>query len=651
MAKEAKKKKDPYFTKVESIIGAMMVGKETAALDSAGSIIAKYPDRPEAYFALGIVAYRQGNKQKALDLFNTAHNIAPETREYVDALSVLYTLQGSLAEGLYFAKLSTALEPNPLLKNLLPDNLSDYFRSLGATQPSAHYVFAMAAFNSRDFRAAAEECEKELAFNRGHEGACRLLAKSSLELGNFPRAVEASKSAIALAPGVAENFIVLGDSLMHVGEFVDAVEAYRVAISLDTVTLKTATAAFYGTRFLDDKLISVQSEFQEEIIRRAGKPQEELDIAPVRPPQDEERKIRIGYISNSLFESELGTRVQTLLSFHNRNRFDVHLYQMSIANDSVKVDVTVHATSARKIYELDDDVVATIIENDQIDILVDLCGYSEDNRLGVLTQRTAPVKIGYLQYPYGLRVPGTNFILSDKITADTDKKALGERQESLLLNYGMFAVRAFPAMQDVQALPAMKKGFITFGGTCDLATITPSLAKTWIKILDAVPKSRILLGNVPVIPAPIRARIKKLFAKHADRIDFLEESDSPLERLEFFHRIDIFLDASPVSGGLSLCEALWMGVPVMTIKGKRHSSKIGASILFSAGKPEWAFSSEKKMIDGIVSLAKDMKALGKIRMSLRDDIAQGTLFNPRVLMNAMETAYVEALGRAEAKNS
>jgi len=645
MAKEAKKKKDPYFNKVESIIGTMIMGQHNAAIDNASDIIAKTPDRSEGYFALGVIAYSRGDSQKAMDLFNTAHKIDPEYREYVDALSVLYTQNGNLAEGLYFAKLSTALEPNPLLENLLPDNLSDYFRSLSETRPSTHYVIAMAAFNSRDFRAAAEECEKELAFNRGHESACRLLAKSSIELGNFPRAVEAIKGAIALAPDIAENFTVLGDALIHLGEFSEAIEAFRVALSLDTVSLETATAACYGTRFLDNKLIAVQSEFREELFRRAGIVPEDLDSTLIRPPQEGQRRNRIGYISNSLFESELGTRIQTLLSFHNRASFDVYLYQMSMARDSVNVDVTVHATSAREIYELDDDVVATIIENDQIDVLVDLCGYSEGNRLGVIAQSTAPVKMGYLQYPYGLDVPGVNFILSDGITAKTDQEALGEGQKPLVLDYGLVAIRPFPAMQDIQELPAKKNRFITFGGTCDLARITPALAKTWIKILDAVPDSRILLGNVPVIPAPVQTRIKKLFVKHAQRIDFLEEGDSPLERQEFFHRIDVLLDTSPVSGELSLCEALWMGVPIITLNGKRRTAQMGASILYSAGKPEWVFSSEKKMIDGIISLTKDRKALAKIRTSLRDKVSGCVLYNPRILIETIEKAYLEALKR------
>ncbi len=647
MAKEANHTKDAYFTKVESVIGAMLVGKEDEALDSASSIISKNPDRSEGYFALGIIAYRNGEIVKALDLFNTAHEIDPDYREYADVLSVIYTQNGNLAEGLYFAKLSTALEPNPLLKRLLPDNLSDYFGSLSETRPSKHYVIAMVAFNARDFKAAAEECEKELSFSRGHEDACRLLARASMELGNFPRAAEAIKSAIALAPDVAENFIVMGDALMHLGEFSDAIEAYRVALSLDTETLETATAALFGTRFLGDKLISVQSEFQEEMIRRAGKAPEEQDPTLLRSSQGGERKMRIGYISNSLFESELGTRIQTLLSFHDRSRFDVYMYQMSITQDMVNVEAAHFASSTREIYELDDDIVATIIENDQIDVLVDLCGYSRGNRSGVFAHCTVPVKIGYLQYPYGFDVPGINFILSDEITAKTDNLSLGEGQEALVLDYGLSAIRPFSSMQDVQDLPARENRFITFGGTCDLASITPALAKTWKKILDAVPDSRILLGNVQIIPEPVRKSIKKIFSKHAERIDFLEADESPLKRQEFYHRIDILLDTSPVSGEFSLCEALWMGVPVMTLKGKRRTAQMGASILFSAGKPEWAFSSQKKMIDGIVSLTKDIKALGKIRETLRDEVAQGVLYTPRVLMDSMEQAYLAALKRTQ----
>ncbi|NQU57891.1 MAG: tetratricopeptide repeat protein [Rhodospirillales bacterium] len=648
MAKKETPEKDDFTTKVESTIGALIIGNKENALENATYVISKYPDRAEGYFVLGILAFQQGEMENALDLFNTAHQIDPDAREYVDSLSVVYTQKGNLAEGLFFAKLSTALEPNTWLENLLPDELSNYFHSLTQVQPSAHYVNAMGAFSARNFQAAAAECEKELAYNRGHADACRLLAKSSFELGNFPKAAEAIKGAIATAPDVAENYIVLGDALMHLGEFSEAIEAYRVALSRDTKSLETATAAFYGSRFLDDKLITVQSKFLEEIIRRSGIETEDMDPTLARTSPPGQRKPRIGYISNSLFESELGTRIQTLLSFHNMATFDVYLYQMSTAQDSVNVDVTHHTTSTREIYNLEDDVVAMIIENDQIDVLVDLCGYSESNRLGVMVQSTAPVKMGFLNYPYGLNVPRCNYILSDTVTAKADQKALGEGQKQLVLDYGLVALRTFSAMQDVQDLPAKKNRYITFGGICDLARITPALAKTWIKILDAVPESKILLGKVPMISETVRVRIKKIFPQHSDRIDFMEARDSPVERLDFYHQIDILLDSSPVSGEFSACEAMWMGVPVMTLKGKRRTALMGASILFSAGKPEWVFSSEKKMIEAIVSLTKDRKILAKIRGSLRDDISNSALYNPRVLVDTMEKAYMEALNRTRA---
>lgn len=653
MTKKTKKQKDDFYDRLGTVIQLVTAGKSEEALEAAGELLKDHPEQSECYFALGMIAYQQGDLGRAIELFNSAHAMDPDYREYADALAVLYTSKGMLSDGLYYAKLATALEPAPKPFPLLPEQLSDYFQSLAQTRPSTHHVNAMALFNARDFKAAAEECESELRFNKSHEDVCRLLAKASIELGNYERAEGAIKAAVALNPDFSENFSVLGDTLFHLGEFSDGIEAHHVALSRDSESLAPATAAFYDSRFLGDDLIPVQKEFEEEIVRRLENLPQDHDPSLTQGAQNKDRKIRVGYISNSLFDSDLGIRTQTLLSFHDRSKFDVYIYQVSIAQDTVNVNVTVHATSAREIYELDDDIVSMIIGNDQIDVLVDLCGYSPDNRLGIIANNPAPVVMGLLQYPYGFGVPGVNFVLSDPVTAETDSKALGEWQENLILDFGLVAVSPYSAMQDVRALPAKKNDFVTFGGTCDLAYLLPPVVDTWAKILKAVPDSRLLLGNVLMVPGTVRARVNDLFEAHgvADRIDYHDSGGTQPGRQDFYHQIDILLDTFPVSGEVSLCEAMWMGVPVLSRKGDRRTSQMGASILFGVGKPEWVSSSGKEMVNTAKALAGDLKALVEIRSTLRDKVAEGALFNPRVLMTSIEKAYVDALQRERSKKS
>ena len=643
MADESKT--DEYDSTIETIISLATRDEIEGALNIAGDILIKQPNRSEGYFALGIIANQQGERGRALELIKSAHELNPEYREYADALAVLYTLSGKLSDGLYFAKLATTLIPHPKLKEVLPTDLSDYFQALENTAPSRHHLYAQASYNVRDFANAAEQCEQELRINDTHLDALRLLAKSYLELGNYGRAEEVIKAAIAVDSNASESYSTLGKVFMHLGEFENGIEAHRVALAKDGESIDVATAAVIDARFLDDTFAEAQTEFSTAARKRisAMTPDPDDNLSPPEPRSKE--IIRVGYLSNSLYDSIAGVQIQTLMGFYNSDRFEIYIYQMSIAKDAVNVDILTRATSSREIYDLDDDVVGMIIANDQIDVLVDMCGYTEGHRAGVIAQQQAPVQIGLLNYPYGFDVTGINYVLSDAITKEIDNSALGNGQNTIELEYGLVAVESFSALQDVQELPALTNGRVTFGGLCDLAYLTPGVAAAWAKVLKATPDARLLLGNVKMVPPVVRDRVERLFAPLdvGDRIEFLETQSLGKVQEDFYHRIDILLDTFPVSGEVKLCEALWMGVPVITLSGNRRSAQMGASVLYTAGKPEWICTSEDQMADVAAALANDVPTLAELREHLRDEVAGAALFNPRLMVRSLENAYIKAL--------
>ena len=499
---------DDYVSAIETSISRATSGDVEGALDIASDILVKQPNRSETYFALGIIANQQGERGRALGLIKKAHELNPEYREYADALAVLYTLSGKLSDGLFFAKLATTLIPHPKLKEVLPTDLSDYFKALVDTAPSHHYLYAQASYNVRDFANAAEQCEQELRINDTHLDALRLLAKSSVELGNYGRAEETIKAAIAVAPSASESYSTLGKVFMHLGEFEKGIEAHRVALAKDRESIEVATAAVNDAKFLDDTFAEAQTEFLTAARKRisAMTPDPDDHLSPPVPRGKE--IIRVGYLSNCLYDSIAGVQIQTLMGFYNSDRFEIYIYQMSITKDAVNVDILTRATSSREIYDLDDDVVGMIIANDQIDVLVDMCGYTEGHRTGVIAQQQAPVQIGLLNYPYGFDVTGINYVLSDAITKENDNSTLGNGQKAIELEYGLVSVEPFSALQDVRELPALANGRVTFGGLCDLAYLTPGAAAAWAKVLKATPDARLLLGNVKMIPPVVRDRVK-----------------------------------------------------------------------------------------------------------------------------------------------
>ena len=219
--------------------------------------------------------------------------------------------------------------------------------------------------------------------------------------------------------------------------------------------------------------------------------------------------------------------------------------------------------------------------------------------------------------------------MSDAATIDVDEANLGKGQRIAKTDGGLYCIKEPTLLGEVRPLPAIENGHITFGVNCDIRTFSPSSIAFWSDVLNAVDDARLLVGNTPDIPRLTRERVIELFSSTgvSDRIDFLEATFSDAQDSTFFNRIDIYLDSTNINGTLPLCYALWLGVPVVSPKGQKRSSALGASILTSAGKPEWIGSSIANAAQIACGLASDQEALATIRTSLRDQIKKSKLMN------------------------
>ncbi len=251
---------------------------------------------------------------------------------------------------------------------------------------------------------------------------------------------------------------------------------------------------------------------------------------------------------------------------------------------------------------------------------------------------------------------GIDIVLGDAVTAETDKTFLGKGQELIVVDMGLATMEEMLFMPDPNDLPALSNGYVTFGGRCDFATLSPSAAAAWSDILNRVPNSRLMLGNVRTIPETVRTHAVEVFSQHGvgDRLQFWETGDDEQKIFEFFHHIDVFLDSTPVSGFMNLCEGLWMGVPVLTLKGDRRSGQMGASLLMSASQQQWISETVDEMAEKAVSLTNDLDGLAKTRASLRESLKGTALFQPEFVTRAIEDVYVKAMGlkkKGKAKSS
>lgn len=636
--------KDPaYLNRIAETHALIQMRKGAEAIEMAEALMREAPDQPYPYFLLGLYAFSKSDFGNAIELFNSAHDRDPECREYADCLAILYTVIGKLSEGLYFAKLSTALESDPTIRPFIPTQLSNYFQALDRIEPSQHYVNAMLLHNVGKYADAVQSCELELKQNDKHEQCYALLGKCHLRLGNYEKAESALHAAVHLNPGDAENVGLLGSVLCHLGRFDEAMVCHSLALERQPEAIDQVTAALLDAEFLSDSLAPIRNRLRKDLKRRiAAQPKSELDVKRERAKKD---RIRVGYVSNALYDTEQGRFILALLASHDHRRFEIYCYQQSIAKDPVHIELQNTAEAWREIFDVQDPVMDLIINADDIDVLVDLCGYTAGNRAGLLATRPAPVQIGLLEPPYGIGVPGIDFVVSDAVTHARDTAAAGKQQGVARLECGLLALQPFTFYPDVDDLPARAQGRLTFGGQCDLARLTPETAANWSRVLAASGRAKLLLGDGGEISDTVKNHVVDLFGHFgaADRIMFWEQQPDDHLKIGFFRQIDVLLDTYPVSGRLDICKALWMGVPVITLDGPRRISQTAASILHSAGQEAWICDSVDAMAELAASFAEDLDGLAKTRRGLRDQVAASDLFSPRKLAAALESVYAAAI--------
>ncbi len=620
------------------------------AIEKAEQMMRESPDDPIGYFMLGLYAFSQNDFGDAIELFNSAHERDPDCREYADCLAILYTVTGKLSDGLYFAKLSTALDSDPYIRPFVPKQMSNYFEALDRITPSPHYVNAMMLFNARRLDGAIERCELELKQNDRHDMCYLLLGKCQLLRGQYAKAAAALHAAIHLDPDNAETVSVLGTTLGHLGRFDEAMVCHKLALSRAPDSVALATAASFDAEFLPDTMDPTRAELREGLAARiANQPTVDLAIDRNRGAAG---PIRIGYLSNALYDTEQAPFLQALLKNHDRSRYEIICYQQSIADDSVTVGLQNVVSSWREVFDIEDAVMDMIVNGDRVDILVDLCGNTWDNRAGLIAKHPAPMQIAFLEPPFGIRAPGIDIVLSDAVTGDSDLRAVGEGQGTVQINTGLLALEPFTLMPPVNPLPAGAEGRLTFGGHCDLARLTPETAALWSRALAASGRSKLLLGNVDEIPGEIKNHIVDLFGHFgmSDRIMFWETPAEDRQKVEFFQQIDVLLDTYPISGRLEICKALWMGVPVLSLMGPRRVSQVGASILHAAARDEWICRSAEAFVDGAAAFANDLEGLAETRAALRKDIETTDLFSPKRWVEALENIYAAAVELSRRKD-
>ena len=353
-----------------------------------------------------------------------------------------------------------------------------------------------------------------------------------------------------------------------------------------------------------------------------------------------EKRLRIGYLSRDFRLHAMAYFMMPFLRDFDPEHFSVYVYASGAVDDVTRRFQRCHV-QWRDFRGRSAHTAARIIGEDQIDILVDLSGHSQDNALPVMAFHPAPITLTGLGYVATTGLHAIDGILVDGVTMPpgADEDAFVERPVHLpsLFCYQPGAVREMPPVSGWS--PYARNNYVTFGSFNNLAKLTDETLLCWRAILDRVPRSRLVFkGKMLSVPDG-----RQLFTERLQGLQF------PVERVELrpfseqyleeYADIDIALDTSPYTGGLTTCEALYMGVPVVTLRGRTHGSRFGASILTAAGLPELIAENEMEYVKIAVALAHRPEQLALNRQRMRSHLEISRLMDAKGYMKGVEGIY------------
>lgn len=541
-----------------------------------------------------------------------------------------------------------------------------------------------------DLDGAAACCRAALALEPGSSSIANNMANTLCELERFAEALVLYRRSLRRRPDVPEVHNNHGNALLDCGLVGAAAAAYRNAIVLrpdDTEAYANAANALQNARRIAESIASHRralrlqpdhvvahsnllmtmnyaSDLTPAAISDAHRRFDRIHAQHLHPqslhPQplhadpdwrvvwDPERRIRIGYVSGDFRQHVASCFFEPVLAHHDRARFHVTCYSDTLRPDGVTARLQGLADAWCPIIGWGDAEVADRVRRDGIDVLIDLAGHSGRNRLLVFARKPAPVQATWLGYPNTTGLRAMDYRLVDEIT-DPSGEADAVASETLLRLPGGFLCFQAPSWAPERCSPPVAPGRpVVFGSFNNLSKVTEAVVETWSAVLRRLPGARLVLKSRPLADAEVRRTLEDAFVGNGvgrDRLGFSGWTGSLGDHLTAYHGIDVALDPFPYNGTTTTCEALWMGVPVVTLRGDRHAARVGASLLTSIGLEELVAADADGYVELAVALAGDRDRLNALKETLRGRMADAPLCDAKGFTLRMEAAVRDAWRR------
>lgn len=630
-------------------------GRLPLATQLLDELLAEEPKDAEAWYLLGMIALKEEKLNRAIECLGNALNIQPAYWLAHYGMGQALSRQGEVDAAL--ESFQKVLEINPrfadayhmkgdLLRaeHRLDEAISNYRQALECGPQNEWTLNNLGiALLDKSQEDDARACfERAISCNPDFASAYRNLGNLMINRGKINQGIEFLRKSVTLDPenrGQRLNFAI---AIRKVGKLEEAIRLLRDALADDPDDAEAHSVLLGFLQYLPD--------YRRETLFADHVAFGEHFEAPLRDSwprftgrRDSSQRLRVGFVSGNLCSHPVGYFLESVFyELRRRDRMDITVYALNATVDSVTASIRRSSHMWRDVLALSDAALEQRIREDGIDILVDLAGHTTPNRLLVFARKPAPVQVTWLGYWETTGLQAMDYILCDPYCMHEDE-AQFYVERPWYLPHTRLCFNPPDVSIGVGDLPAIRTGQITFGCFNNLSKMSDPTVAVWARILKRIPDSRLMLKALPFNDESVCEAVTERFAEHgidADRL-VLQRQSPRMEYFGAYNRVDIALDPFPFPGGTTSVEGLWMGVPMITLRGDRIISRQGESILHNLDMQDWIAADEDDYVELAVRKAGDLAALADLRRELRGRLESSPLCDAGLFAGNLEAALRE----------
>lgn len=601
------------------------LGRSREALGVLFMAIARKPDFAQAVLTLALTLEGLGELAGAAECYQRVLDLDPSVAQAAEHLASVKGKLGTLVASVLPAR---ELESD--------ESPAELFSALGASLRAEG-----AADHASAWYRAALKLNPQSAYLHTALGAIHA------DAGRFEEAIVEFRRALSLDENFDPARGYLDTALDETGRYSEMESLHRDAVRLRPHDPVAHSVLLFNMQFWPhvgaSDILTEARVWNERHARPLA-----AQAPPLRNERSPERRLRIGYVSPDFKTHVLSHNTIPVFENHDHEQFEIFCYSSVEKPSPETTRIRRCADVWREVATLDDESLADAIRRDQIDILVDITMHMIGRRLLAFARRPAPIQICWLAYPGTTGLETMDYRLSDPFLDPADADTQIYSEETLRLPDSFWAYDPLTNGPEVSPLPALTKGHITFGCLNHFRKVNDQVLRLWAKVLNALPESRLLL----LAPeGGARDRVRSVFEAagiHSERIEFVGRS-ARLDYLGNYGQIDICLDTFPYNGHTTSLDALWMGVPTITLEGKTVVGRAGVSQARNLGLPELIAKTDEEFVQAATSLASNLEQLSALRKALRARLEHSPIMNGARLTRHLESVYRDVWRRFCAK--